>query len=691
MRLLALLIIAAFLLTLACGQLPSVLPAGEPTLAPAADGNGLARVSATPTEQPETEQTPQASASAQPSSSVEATVPVEATASSETPAPESSGSPEPALTSSPQATEGPQVGEPLQESPQSGLPGALVRVTMPGEAGVLLDDFPAQMRERVAQALIEQPSEAWDARARRQIGLTRLRLNFRDSHAPGKGQLPLTHPSLWSMALDDAGPRRVTLQGHDLVMLRYTMTTTILSDPDSVAAAEPALAESGGVWEEYFLLPADPDFLLQRTGRACLNDDGFPPNSIDSENAGHFYDYDRTSCLDALVARVGAVETRLRFQRLPWDRSIADRVRLFPPQSDEGADLQVVGEDLEINRLTYRFFSERDCALQEGAVGAPGWRRLLQFEATVHNVGNGPMHIGWVNAGGEESVFEFAPCHDHVHYRHYGIFTLDDGDGLAEGELGSSKQAFCVQSTDRPANHEGSPLTHDYSCRFQGIQTGWADEYIAGLDTQWIDVTDVDVGPEGRTLTLGFISNPEGFLCEGQAAFDERGQLLWEPSGLTTDDGEPILRPQCDFAREWDANNVETRQVFIPPTGSLLTVPCANGELGPLRNCGFQELDLSTADASCRVSQPYSLRLTPQGDSPLMVVRACEHSAVLGMGIACAYEDAVANVVVDGAATTMDLTCPPVRDGGAGEGNIALYAAPLWPEDEGGDVTVEMR
>jgi hypothetical protein len=674
MRRLAPLLVAAFLLTLACGQLPSVLPAGEPTLAPAADGNGLARVSATPAERSETAQTPRESASPQPSASAEVTDPAEANG-----VPQATNLPEPSETPetipSPQAT----------DAPLSMPPGALVRVTMPGEAGVLLDEFPPQMRDRVARALIEQSDEMWEARARRQIGLTRLRLNFRDSHAPGKGQLPLTHPSLWSMALDEAGPRRVTLQGHDLVMLRYTMTTTILSDPDSVAAAEPALTESGGVWEEYFLLPADPDFLLQRTGRACLNDDGFPPNSIDAENAGHFYDYDRTSCLDALVARVGAVETRLRFQRLPWDPTIADRARLFPPQSDEGADLQVVGEDLEINRLTYRFFGERDCALQEGAVGAPGWRRLLQFEATVHNVGNAPMHVGWVNAGGEESVFEFAPCHDHVHYRHYGIFTLDDGDGLALGELGSSKQAFCVQSTDRPANHELSPLTHDYSCRFQGIQTGWADEYIAGLDTQWIDVTDVEVGPDGRTLTLGFISNPEGFLCEGQAAFDERGRLLWEPSGLTTDEGEPILRPQCDFAQEWDANNVETRQVFIPPTGSLLTAPCANGELGPLRNCGFQELELSSADASCRVSQPYSLRLALQEESPPMVVRACERSAVLGTGIACAYEDAVANVVVPAAgdATTMTLTCPPLRDGDDGQGNIALYAAPLWPEDEG--------
>ena len=39
-------------------------------------------------------------------------------------------------------------------------------------------------------------------------------------------------------------------------------------------------------------------------------------------------------------------------------------------------------------------FPADSCALQEACVGASGWRRLLQFDATVHNVGAEALHIG---------------------------------------------------------------------------------------------------------------------------------------------------------------------------------------------------------------------------------------------------------------------------------------------------------
>ena len=682
MKTLGMLFVLALALTFACGQLPS--PRDAPQVAPPErGGGGLAPV--TPGI---SQEAPSVTAMAVGAETVVARATAEAggkgaeasagPSSTPQPAPFATASPAaPALGATPAAAATPAGGPAPQGAIPRGDRGALVRVTVPGEVGVLLDEYPPEMRDRVAQALLAQPEEEWLARAQRQVRLTHLRLNFRDSNEPGKGQLPLTQPELWSFALDEAGPERRSLQGHELITLRYTMTTTLLSDPDSVAAAEPALADVGGAWEEYFLLPVDPDLLLQRTGRACLNDDGFPPNSIDSENTANFYDFDRTNCFETLVARVGAVETRLRFQRIAWDAALADRVRLSPPQTGQGADLRVVGSDLERNRIIYRYVTESDCALQEGAVGGSGWRRLLQFEATVQNVGDAPLFVGPAVAGGEGSVFEYAPCHDHVHYRHYGVFTLDDGIGLQ-----SSKQAFCVQSTDRVGNHELSPLTHDYSCRFQGIQTGWVDEYIAGLDTQWVDITNVDVGPEGRTVTLGFISNPDGFLCEGTPRLDADGQQLWEPSGLGTEEGEPILRPQCDFARGWDENNVATREVFVPPVGSFVTAPCRNGESGPLRNCGFQELTLDGVDATCRVAQPVNLSLHLTEEGAPLVVRACERSAVLGTGVACAYQDARANVVVGEGGGALSFSCPAVRDGEATDGNYALYVAPLWPGDE---------
>ena len=61
------------------------------------------------------------------------------------------------------------------------------------------------------------------------------------------------------------------------------------------------------------------------------------------------------------------------------------------------------------------------------------------------------------------------------------------------------------------------------------------------------------------------------------------------------------------------------------------------------------------------------------------IVRLCETSEKLGVGVACALRDSVANAVVDGAAT-VTFTCPAVRDTvTAGTGGYSLYAAPLLP------------
>ncbi|HSM56216.1 MAG TPA: lysyl oxidase family protein [Candidatus Sulfomarinibacteraceae bacterium] len=577
-----------------------------------------------------------------------------------------------------------ETAAPATPTPPPAARGALVRVTMRSQVGVLLDEFPESMREPVADALLAQPAEAWQARAQRQARLTRLRLNFRDSHHPGKGPLPLPRPEAWSIALDEAGPSRQTVHGHDLVMIEYTLSTTILSDARSVGQSEPALAEVGGVWEETFAFPADPDLLLQRTGRGCINDRGFPDNSVDSENAWYFYDSNRTTCFEVLAARVGAVESTMRFHRLAWDAALADRVRSDGPTSETAADLLAVEEELAVNRVVYRYFTEGDCALEEGAVGASGWRRLLLFNATVHNVGGAALHIGRIETVDRaHNVLEFAPCHDHFHYQHYGDFTIQN-----EEQLLTSKQAFCVQSTDRWSNSEYSPLMHDYSCTFQGIQAGWVDEYMAGLDTQWMDITEVEAPEEGKQVQLGFSSNQDGFLCEGQPVLDEDGQPLWEPSEFTTEEGEPINRPRCDFIEGWDENNDAAHELSLSSTGSFVTEPCENGEIGPLRNCGFREVTIEGLDAACRVQQPVSLSLRAAGeDAPPQVVRVCERSAVLDTGVACTYGDAVANEIVDAGGATVSFLCPNVRDAAeAGpqppDANYSLYAAPLWPADE---------
>ena len=597
--------------------------------------------------------------------------------------------------------------------------GALISVQMDGQVGVLLDEIPEDMRDRVVESLMDRPESYWIDLARRQIRLTKRRLNFRNFAYENKGQLPLPPEALWSIQLDPAGVERVSIQGHDLVLAGYTFSSTLLTAADSPGEAEPELRQEGGKWSEPFLLPADPDFLLQRTGNACLNEAGFPPNSFDSENAWVFFDHaceadsggilgchrsrlHQQSCVEALTDRVGTIETEIQFERLKWDPKLADAVRVGEVTHLNSPDLKVVGDDLNSNRIIYRYFPEDSCALVEQCVSGSGWRRLLQFNATVHNVGAETMYIGPVVAENPvHNLFQYNACHAHYHFSDYGDFIF-----AGDEENLSSKQAFCVESTNRFSNNEWSPLTHDYSCRFQGVQAGWVDEYVAGLDCQWVDITDIDVDAGGSSFSLGLASNPDGFLCEGALVLDDDGNPLWEPSGQTTPEGAPINRPQCEFVSDWDVNNNESRDVFLLPAGSFVNEPCAEGQLGPLRNCGFSSqlegIEILAQDAegrgaadpakreveapegafTCTPGEPVQLTCSVERGAAPQVTRLCEYSAVLGSGVACTFSESLANEIVGAEATEFAFTCPSARDEDEPGGLYSLYTAPALSEDE---------
>ncbi len=596
--------------------------------------------------------------------------------------------------------------------------GALISVQMESQAGVLLDALPEEQRDTAADALVSKPDSFWEDLVLRQVRLTKRRLNFRNFVYDGKGQLPLPPEELWLVQLDPDGPQRVTIDGHDLVVIDYSFTSTLLTDVESAGEAEPALGEVGGKWNEPFILPLDPDLLLQRTGNACVNEAGFPPNSFDAENVWAFFDYTcqgdsggvlgchrsklhPQSCLELLSDQIGTTETEVRFERLEWDSDLADAVRVGQLTQAAGPDLVPVGDDLENYRIIYRYFPEDSCALVEQCVNDSGWRRLLQFNATVHNAGPETLFIGPVVAENPVNrLFQYNACHAHYHFSDYADFYFS-----SEEENISSKQAFCVESTNRLSNNEWAPLTHPYTCRFQGVQAGWIDEYLAGLDCQWIDITDVPVDPEGTTYSLGFTSNPDGFLCEGTPVRDENENLVWEPSGLTTEDGFPIRRPQCDYIPNWEVNNEDSRDLTLLPNGGFVTEPCANGELDPRRNCGFRPqsdgIELPPADDqeesrtrtprsdlealagafSCNPGESVQMTCSVEEPSTPQIVRICDYSAALETGVACVFSDALANEVLAESAVQVGFTCPLGRDETEAGGLFSLYTAPLFEED----------
>lgn len=191
------------------------------------------------------------------------------------------------------------------------------------------------------------------------------------------------------------------------------------------------------------------------------------------------------------------------------------------PCSDDGKcpDLVVDASRLAIGTQRNEAFGSGSCAVQEGMI-APGTRQVLRFTFNSPNVGEGDLKIG--NPADHPEWFEWAPCHNHYHFRQYAdyrLWTVADwqtwqdlraqdpqkpaAQVLAENPglqfRAGSKMGFCVIDIEPgvPPNTHGMSLLPQYtSCSTnQGISKGWADEYLFTLDGQWIDVTGLPTGP----------------------------------------------------------------------------------------------------------------------------------------------------------------------------------------------------
>jgi len=579
--------------------------------------------------------------------------------------------------------------------------GALIGISMTSTVGVVLDEVPATERTRVATAYASRDSAFWAARARSQVEATLYRLVYRNFYYGNRGQLPLPPAELWDFNIDSS-PTRQLIDGHDVVAVQYTFRSTLLTNHASAIDSDRAFGKIGGSWGEPFLLPVDPELIFQRTGYACMDEEEFPPNSVDSENARFFYDQDcgggwqsgchvtqpapKDSCVKAIASRIGGVSTTMRFTRLPWDPALADSVRLGSPGGPTA--LEVMTEGLEDNRVEYRYIPSDSCAIAEGCVSGSGWRRLLKFTATLRNNGGTPAHVGDVSMDApviENNMFEFSACHGHMHFSHYGAFSFDTGSGVPLG----SKQAFCLESTSRYLNNESTPLTHPYGCYYQGIEAGWGDDYIAGIECQWVDVTAVDTAAGPVNGALAFDANPDGFLCEGSLILDDEGNPTFEETDFRTGSGEVVHRFTCDETEGWADDNHGETEVSLSVDGSYVTESCGRGQLGHLRNCGFTRQDNRVA---CQPGKPIRLECSVAGGARPQAIRFCEHSEVLGTGTACTWDASLAGGTISaGNPTSFTVSCPTARDVNEPGGAYSVYTGAAFPEDDATPVTCTPR
>jgi hypothetical protein len=576
-------------------------------------------------------------------------------------------------------------------------PGALIRMDMNTTVGVQLDEIPkGAQREAAADWALSQDYDFWVRRATNQVNLTYYRLVFRQffyTPPPARGALPLPPHSAWTFEIVGE-PHRTLIGTHDYVAVKYHFWTYIVTDPSSPAVSEPALSTVGGSWDEPFDLPADPELVMERTGYACLDESTYPPNSVFEESVNYFYDqtcpvetpatsvchvtqFPTESCTDALTNHIGMLQPNMHFTRVAYDSQIASEFRRGQTTNPTGADLAAEEEALKNeHRIYYRYFTPDSCDIEYGTIAQPGWRRLLTFSTNTRNDGSQPIHIGDLtepnNPWRLSNVFEFGNCDNEWDFNFYVDFAYNTATGV--------KRAFCIEDTSRYHNDEITPLTGTYeSCNFQGISPGWGDEYQFGISGQWVDVTNVDTSqPHDLTFQL----NPQQFLCEGQP-LDINNQpvdptnlsaLAFDPTIFKDAQGNPISRVRCQFAPNYAANNVGKVSMSQGP-GSFVNDDCSRGQIGPLRDCGFTP---SSEVHSCTAGSTVTLQCKTGGSQ--QVLRVCEASGALGMGIPCTYLNSTSNTIVDGDSESVTFTCPVVRDATvAGAGAYSLSHAPLLP------------
>lgn len=141
-----------------------------------------------------------------------------------------------------------------------------------------------------------------------------------------------------------------------------------------------------------------------------------------------------------------------------------------------------------------RYFDPEDpadqCILNEGAIGAYGWRRLMVFDVVIVNAGGGDLVVGDRSEPGNfyAPIFYLDECHGHYHMQGFSEYLVRNGDGDVVGT--GHKQGFCFEDSFK---FSGNP-SGGYNCNYQGITQGWGDWYYKQLPGQWVDVTDLPAG-----------------------------------------------------------------------------------------------------------------------------------------------------------------------------------------------------
>jgi hypothetical protein len=122
--------------------------------------------------------------------------------------------------------------------------------------------------------------------------------------------------------------------------------------------------------------------------------------------------------------------------------------------------------------------------------------------------------VSWRLAG----LFEFHPSHNHWHIGNVALFQVRRGGPTGPIVGGQSiKQTFCLIDWYKLDDNSPSAERTFFDCysSFQGIQSGWVDQYHQATTGQQLDLTEV---PNRNDYYLVSTANPDGIFAESTLA-----------------------------------------------------------------------------------------------------------------------------------------------------------------------------
>jgi hypothetical protein len=129
------------------------------------------------------------------------------------------------------------------------------------------------------------------------------------------------------------------------------------------------------------------------------------------------------------------------------------------------------------------------------------------------------------------SIFEYHPTHNHWHTADVALFQVRKGSPTGTVVGGQSiKVGFCLLDL---YNMNGNAPTSEkvfWDCytSYQGIQSGWVDQYHQSTDGQQVDLTGL---PNADDYYLVSTTNPTGVFLEQ----DKTNNTAWVKFTLSTD------------------------------------------------------------------------------------------------------------------------------------------------------------